>query len=109
MLPHNELLIRYEVTILSKLSWYGVTVRGNVTSVNPPLDTYKYAILGVEGGNHVEMPTCQMFETGNMGWLNNTAISSAYLEKTSQMLKPIDCMWIVNVTKDWKVREGFLS
>jgi hypothetical protein len=50
-----------------------------------------------------------MLESGNMGWLNNTAISSTYLEKTNKMSKPIDCMWIVNVTKDWKVREGLLS
>jgi hypothetical protein len=73
------------------------------------LRNYKYIVLGVEGGYHIEMPTCQMFEYGYEGWLNITDISPSYLEKTSQMTKPIDCMWIVNVTEGWKVKEGFLS
>jgi recombination DNA repair RAD52 pathway protein len=50
-----------------------------------------------------------MFENGYEGWLNNSAINSSYLEETKQKKKPIDCMWIVNVTEEWKVREGFLS
>jgi hypothetical protein len=76
---------------------------------NLSLDASKYAIFGVEGENHVDMPPCLMTETGYEGWLNNSAISSYYLEQTRQLDKPIDCMWVVNVTKNWKVREGFLS
>jgi hypothetical protein len=64
--------------------------------------------LGVEGGKHNEVPTCEMFESGYQGWLNSSAINSSYLEETKNKKKPIDCMWIVNVTQGWKVREVFL-
>jgi len=74
-----------------------------------PFSAYKYVILGVEGENQDEMSTCQMFEYGFEGWLNSSAINSSYLEETKTKKKPIDCMWIVNVTENWKVREGFLS
>ena len=70
---------------------------------------YRYIILGVAGGNYTEMPTCQMVENGYEGWLNRSAINASYLEETTRKQKPIDCMWIVNVTEGWKVREGFLS
>jgi hypothetical protein len=43
---------------------------------------------------------------GYEGWLNSSEISPSYLDKTGQMTKPIDCMWIVNVTEGWKVGEA---
>jgi hypothetical protein len=73
------------------------------------LPAYKYVILGVEGGSHNEMPTCEMPKYGYEGWLNISAISRTYLDATNQKNRPIDCMWIVNVTEGWKVREGVLS
>ena len=36
-LPRNQLLMRYAGRVPSTLSRYGVTIRGNVTSVDPPL------------------------------------------------------------------------
>jgi len=52
------------------------------------------------------MPVCQMLVNGYEGWLNSSNINSSYKNEASQKNKPIDCMWIVNVTKGWKVREG---
>jgi hypothetical protein len=69
----------------------------------------KYIVLTVEGENHVEMPECQIFLYGYEGWVNSSLINTSYLEKTNQMTKPIDCMWIINVTVGWKVSERLIS
>ena len=76
--------------------------------MDQPLPAYKYVILGFEGENHNEISTCQMFEYGYEGWLNSTAINTSYVEETKMKKKPIDCMWTVNVTENWKVSEEFL-
>jgi hypothetical protein len=69
----------------------------------------KCILLTVEGETHIEMPACQIFQHGYEGWVNSSLINTSYLEKTNQMLKPIDCMWIINVTVGWKVSERLIS
>ncbi|PNF24071.1 hypothetical protein B7P43_G08100 [Cryptotermes secundus] len=61
------------------------------------------SILPSNGESHVEMPACQIFLYGYQGWVNSSLINTSYLEKTNQLAKPIDCMWIINVTVGWKV------
>lgn len=55
------------------------------------------------------MPACQIFLDGYEGWVNSSLINASYLEKTNQLIKPIDCMWIINVTVGWKVSERLIS
>jgi hypothetical protein len=69
----------------------------------------KYTVLTVEGENHIEMPACQIFLYGYEGWVNSSLINASYLEKTNQRTKPIDCMWVINVTVGWKVSERLIS
>jgi hypothetical protein len=66
-------------------------------------------VLTVEGESHIEMPACQIFLYGYEGWVNSSLINTSYLEKTNQLKKPIDCMWIINVTVGWKVSELLIS
>jgi hypothetical protein len=69
----------------------------------------KYTVLTVEGESHVEMPACQIFLYGYEGWVNSSLINTSYLEKTNQLTKPIDCMWVINVTVGWKVSKLLIS
>ncbi|XP_069678374.1 uncharacterized protein Neto [Periplaneta americana] len=65
------------------------------------------SVLPPPGIEHKEIPPCEILATGYEGWLNSTDISSSYLEMTDKLTKPIDCMWIVNVTEGWKIQLVF--
>ncbi|PSN57420.1 Neuropilin and tolloid-like protein 2, partial [Blattella germanica] len=58
----------------------------------------------IEGAGAFEPPECKINVTGYEGWVNNTDIAEGYLKETLQLNKPVDCMWVVNVTEGWKVR-----
>ena len=49
-------------------------------------------------------PDCTIKVSGYEGWLNSTDIDDGYINQTVVMNRPIDCMWIINITEGWKVR-----
>ncbi|XP_021915871.1 neuropilin and tolloid-like protein 2 isoform X3 [Zootermopsis nevadensis] len=65
------------------------------------------SVLPEPGGKLVEMPACKIYSDGYEGWLNTSYINPSYLDKTSQLTRPIDCMWTVNVTEGWKIQLVF--
>lgn len=51
-----------------------------------------------------EVQDCRFFVSNQEGSLNlQSNVSKETFEERTKTNQPIDCMWIINVTKGWKV------